>query len=261
MSLARWAAFCNGSQPRNADADFYHGEHRAHRGAFASSFFLHPSYFFLMTLGRTSSGAIKIKTDGGLRAVNCACCGGECACGSATPINPPSDPDFTKKLRGDDPSVTPFTQVSVTYNILASVGSYSTGGSGSMSGNWSDGTNCFGAPIKAFYGTGCDYGVCGFCSKEHTNSDGLVNTSADLQLKLESTGCLRVILIDNASVAGVGLSGQGFTPSDFGSGTDCSIPDESGNLSITINGVGYPVVEFDSLEGFSVTASLDITFS
>jgi hypothetical protein len=28
-----------------------------------------------MTLGRTSSGAIKIKTDGGLRAVECACCG------------------------------------------------------------------------------------------------------------------------------------------------------------------------------------------
>jgi len=27
-----------------------------------------------MTLGRTSSGAIKTKTDGGLRAVNCACC-------------------------------------------------------------------------------------------------------------------------------------------------------------------------------------------
>ena len=27
-----------------------------------------------MTLGRTSSGAIKIKTDGGLRAVSCACC-------------------------------------------------------------------------------------------------------------------------------------------------------------------------------------------
>jgi hypothetical protein len=31
-----------------------------------------------MTLGRTPSGAIKTKTDGGLRAVNCACCGGEC---------------------------------------------------------------------------------------------------------------------------------------------------------------------------------------
>lgn len=31
-----------------------------------------------MTLGRSSSGAIKIKTDGGLRAVNCECCGGQC---------------------------------------------------------------------------------------------------------------------------------------------------------------------------------------
>ena len=32
-----------------------------------------------MTLGRSSTGAIKIKTDGGLRAVECACCGG-CVC-------------------------------------------------------------------------------------------------------------------------------------------------------------------------------------
>jgi hypothetical protein len=32
-----------------------------------------------MTLGRTASNAIKIKTDGGLRAVNCACCG-TCGC-------------------------------------------------------------------------------------------------------------------------------------------------------------------------------------
>jgi hypothetical protein len=32
-----------------------------------------------MTLGRSSTGAIKIKTDGGLRAVECACCGG-CGC-------------------------------------------------------------------------------------------------------------------------------------------------------------------------------------
>ena len=31
-----------------------------------------------MTLGRTSSGALKIKTDGGLRAVECACCRGVC---------------------------------------------------------------------------------------------------------------------------------------------------------------------------------------
>jgi hypothetical protein len=31
-----------------------------------------------MILGRTPAGAIKTKTDGGLRAVECACCGGEC---------------------------------------------------------------------------------------------------------------------------------------------------------------------------------------
>ena len=36
-----------------------------------------------MILGRTASNAIKIKTDGGLRAVNCACCGG---CGCDTPM-------------------------------------------------------------------------------------------------------------------------------------------------------------------------------
>jgi hypothetical protein len=34
-----------------------------------------------MTLGRTPTGAIKIKTDGGLRAVGCACCGGVGSCG------------------------------------------------------------------------------------------------------------------------------------------------------------------------------------
>jgi hypothetical protein len=31
-------------------------------------------------LGRTPAGLIKTKSDGGLRAVNCACCGGECPC-------------------------------------------------------------------------------------------------------------------------------------------------------------------------------------
>jgi len=56
MSSARWAAHCNGSPRRSAD----------------------------MTLGRTASGAIKIKTDGGLRAVECACCGG---CGCAATIS------------------------------------------------------------------------------------------------------------------------------------------------------------------------------
>lgn len=43
-----------------------------------------------MTLGRTASGAIKIKTDGGLRAVGCACCGG-CGC-LTSPISELLDP-------------------------------------------------------------------------------------------------------------------------------------------------------------------------
>jgi hypothetical protein len=40
-----------------------------------------------MTLGRTPTGAIKIKTDGGLRAVECACCGG-CGCRSIKITDP-----------------------------------------------------------------------------------------------------------------------------------------------------------------------------
>ena len=39
-----------------------------------------------MTLGRTSSGAIKIKTDGGLRAVECACCGPTDPCRDCPPV-------------------------------------------------------------------------------------------------------------------------------------------------------------------------------
>ena len=38
-----------------------------------------------MTLGLTSSGAVKIKTDNGTtRAVNCACCGGVCGCATVS---------------------------------------------------------------------------------------------------------------------------------------------------------------------------------
>lgn len=45
-----------------------------------------------MTLGRTSSGAIKIKTDGGLRAVNCGCC-------------EPAEPMIVFYSMSDDPSL------------------------------------------------------------------------------------------------------------------------------------------------------------
>ena len=74
MCSARWMAFSNGSPRRNAD----------------------------MTLGRTSSGTIKIKTDeegGGLRAVNCACC----ASGPFIPCRdcPPYLHNFEFSLSGD----------------------------------------------------------------------------------------------------------------------------------------------------------------
>ena len=55
-----------------------------------ASFLLHSSSFCLqkMTLGRTSSGAIKIKTDSpGLRAVECGCCG-ELPCTQVRIIEP-----------------------------------------------------------------------------------------------------------------------------------------------------------------------------
>ena len=46
-----------------------------------------------MILGRTADNAIKIKTDGGLRAVNCACCGGICGCVTIT------DPTLAELLK------------------------------------------------------------------------------------------------------------------------------------------------------------------
>jgi hypothetical protein len=55
-----------------------------------------------MTLGRTSSGAIKIKTDDGLRAVECACCGPT----DFQPCRdcPPVLGDFNFSLTGDQVS-------------------------------------------------------------------------------------------------------------------------------------------------------------
>jgi hypothetical protein len=57
-----------------------------------------------MILGRTPSGAIKTKTDGGLRAVNCACCGG----GGIIPCRdcPPLLANFNFSLTGDQVEIT-----------------------------------------------------------------------------------------------------------------------------------------------------------
>jgi hypothetical protein len=73
-----------------------------------------------MTLGRTSSGAIKLKTDeagGGLRAVECACCGG-CGCAVSFPL----DDNFTQ------------VSGSFEYSILDGFQTYNYGGT--FSGPW-----------------------------------------------------------------------------------------------------------------------------
>lgn len=45
-----------------------------------------------MTLGRTTSGAIKVKMEGGLRAVSCGCCGPICLLGDAVGRGSSGDP-------------------------------------------------------------------------------------------------------------------------------------------------------------------------
>ena len=250
MSSARWMERCNGSKRRSADADFYHGEHRAHRGAFASSFFLHPSYFLKMTLGRTSSGAIKIKTDGGLRAVECSCCGGDCACGSAQPINPDSDPDFTKKLRGDDPYVSPFTSVTIdcSIGVTPSWGDpYSF--SGIISGNWVDGGDCtfLGEQVLKFlqtsnclYGAGCgSYGGCGAAP----------NNFIGITLLLTASGCLFFFADEEFNFGHYRLTG---------SSAECN-PDAVS--SVSINGVDYPTLMGESDFGDPSFGNATITFS
>jgi len=70
-----------------------------------------------MTLGLTSSGAVKTKTDGGLRVVNCACCGGVIIpCRDC----PPFLKNFEFSLSGDQVSITEQFQYPSTdgYNPL-----------------------------------------------------------------------------------------------------------------------------------------------
>ena len=89
-----------------------------------------------MTLGRTSSGAIKIKTDGGLRAVECACCGGG---GGGCGCSPMSDAVKT--------AIASATQVTVNGNSDAWNGSNSSKQLGYGVVSWeisySDGILCF----------------------------------------------------------------------------------------------------------------------
>ena len=62
-----------------------------------------------MTLGLTSSGAVKIKTDGGLRAVNCACC-------ETCPCSPPPGRFRIESAEMQTPYNIPFSfPLTITY--------------------------------------------------------------------------------------------------------------------------------------------------
>jgi hypothetical protein len=81
-----------------------------------------------------------VKTQGGKvitkeGKVSCECCEEEsCGCQLAKAKNPTDDPDFLKKLRGEDPNS--FTQVLINYSYLIQRDDTQFGGSGSVTTEW-----------------------------------------------------------------------------------------------------------------------------
>jgi hypothetical protein len=210
-----------------------------------------------MTLGRTSSGSIKIKTDGGLRAVSCACCGSVCEnCGSLPPIAPPDDPDFLKKLRGDDPDVTPFTQVAIDYSVVVSTdGSDVSSAAGSAFFSWVEPAEgeCwqgFGKVLRVISRTeSCEYaGGCGSCVI--FNFTGDPPGVAQFGVFLTESNCLFVSLYEDFQIEGFKLA----------VGLDLCTANTT-SATITINGVSYPVIDDIIFEGNSVRGYMNVTFS
>ena len=197
-----------------------------------------------MTLGRTSSGAIKIKTDApGLRAVNCACCG--CACGSARPINPESDPDFTKKLHGEDQSVTPFTSVSISCTVGSGPYSFTE----TISGNWVSVTGCglfLGETRKkVLQTTACMYGSCGSYGGCGQSPNKLIGVT----LVLLSTGCLYFSVREEVNFGFFRITG---------SSAKCNA---DGICQVQINGANYSTIMSQNDFGNPTFGSAIITFS
>ena len=186
-----------------------------------------------MILGRTDKGLIKIKTDeegGGLRAVECACCGG-CGCFQIKPINPPSDPNFTKKLLGTDPAA--FTNVSISFSIVVN----GTPFSGGYSGSWITPTDCIGDPplkaqdIYAAPPLGTD---CGFY--QSYGDDGVIESS----IYILENGCLILNVMDTQAGFPISLA----TPSDLCETYEVNIS------SIIINGKTYTAYTYVPPDGW-----------
>lgn len=184
-----------------------------------------------MGIGRSSAGAIKIKTDSplGLRAVNCACCGGgACACDYHSILSDPTDPDFAARVLGT--ASNSFTQIALSYSIATDFG---TSASGSHSSVWSASAGFY------FYGD--------------TTSEG--------------DGYGSVVILDGCILVEIGegfqsarfLTTQSACPYTDFNGTD--LPTEPDDVcAITINGVSYRTARRADF-GDAVTGSATITFS
>lgn len=129
-----------------------------------------------MTLGRTSSGAIKVKTGGGLRAVSCACCGG-CGCQGV------SIPENLRPLFEGLPAITMWGYAPEYIYPLGP-------DDGSPEGSWSaywfivDGNLFFFASL--IYSPGCLYGIIDY-NADTTFSGGSGGVSINFG---ELEGCL-----------------------------------------------------------------------
>ena len=211
-----------------------------------------------MILGRTPSGAIKTKTDGGLRAVNCACCVSQCGCFSlpSNSIIIPSDPDFAKKLRGDS-GVTAFSQVSVSFNVSYDDGYDIVSGSGSFNVGWIADDYCADFGIKKFADFPRTFGIptCGI-----DPSSGSGDVTPNISVLMSDNNCLVVYLDDDNYGNGFSLS-KGLTE------PPCNLPapENTGQVSITINGVPM-LTQFAPFDGiwyseYTLTGSFTIIFS
>jgi hypothetical protein len=206
-----------------------------------------------------------IKTQGGKVVtkdgkVSCECCE-VCGC-LQLPSNSiliPGDPDFSKKLRGD-PGVTAFTQVYLSYDFTSGKNGCDPqpcvkSDSWSFTAEWMSDVACDQYNIKKFADIPkrfpFDLTGCGSIIQFGPNSE------TNLGCVLDINNCLNIYVWD-------GIYGPGFGFLN----TDCNIgaPENTGEASITINGVSMPTQFFEGYtfewqDGFYITGNITVVFS
>ena len=201
-----------------------------------------------------------IKTQGGKvitkdGKVSCECC---CGCMFATPINPINDPNFTKKLTGNDPTIPAFTQVSINYNIAVDAAGSGSGSnaSGSMSGGWVEAIGC--AEInKVFQGNSCNFS--NFCLGNCTQIPGSPSGGiASMSLRLLSNGCFRALLSEQFYGGFFYISNKCTDAELIQNGDTLA----NTGISVSINGVStYIIYQSLSAPTDILTGYFNITFS